>query len=157
VWQLCNYLSICRWPSSTATEGYLNDVGLLIESPGSCKELQKEQLQQLLLLQLWRHDPRSPVCLPCRMFLTVHKGFGRAAAWQFWFMLGRAALPQQSDPMGYDEDSAGEEVTADLLLSTFNSTWTVLQARHQPRRDKHHASKAAIIVPGTRPGARSAW
>jgi hypothetical protein len=58
----------------------------------------------------------------------VHKGFGRAAAWQFWFMLGQAALPRPNDPYTEEDDaSAGQEVTSTLLLEVFESTWELLQ------------------------------
>lgn len=61
----------------------------------------------------------------------MHKGFGRAAAWQFWYDVARRVLPKPAE-YDYDEEPAGNEVqdvTAALLWEAFEQLWQRLSVR----------------------------
>jgi hypothetical protein len=70
--------------------------------------------------------------LLCRLFLTMHKGFGRFSAWQFWYEVARATLPAQpADPYSEDlgHEPEAQDVTATLLMNTFQDLWPKLLVR----------------------------
>lgn len=85
-------------------------------------------------LPTWQHQCDCIVergMLWCRLFLTMHKGFGRSAAWQLWAALAEQALPEGGDD--YDEDPSEQptlkEVTSEMLLDTFEKLWDAFKVQ----------------------------
>lgn len=62
-----------------------------------------------------------------RFFLTSHMGFGRFAAWQFWFEVARLTLPATEDMPPEVAAEAGQPLTAALLSATFQRLWKTLK------------------------------
>ena len=55
-----------------------------------------------------------------RYFLTMHKGFGRLVAWQYWYGVVQHAP-------AVDPDAPPKEIDADLLRTAFEDLWVQLQ------------------------------
>jgi hypothetical protein len=66
----------------------------------------------------------------CRLFLTMHKGFGRFAAWQFWYEIARLTAPEEPDsPTEEAQDAAWLDITSSLLWDAFKDVWERLEVR----------------------------